>query len=302
MDTKLLDVYLYGMTVYSTLHLLDHYPEPDTYGEIKDTYQVVGGEVGNSAIVLASLGCRVRIDGPYLGSKTAREAQSFMGRFGIDCSLLKTDDSFDGVMDMVLIDKQTRTVFGRFGEYFSGPKLWSMPHEKSISDCSIVALDPFFKEESLEVSRICKRLGKPYVTIDSPFDSEIYKNAAAIVVSNEYIQNHYKGFDITELMNCYLQEAEGLVIFTFGGREIFYGRKGCEVKRILPYKVEVKSTLGAGDTFRAGVVYGLMNGFDDDRTVRFAAATAAMVCTRFPFALNPPSLDEIEAMAENRQI
>lgn len=30
------DIYLYGMTVLSTIHLLDGtYPEPDTYREIK---------------------------------------------------------------------------------------------------------------------------------------------------------------------------------------------------------------------------------------------------------------------------
>ncbi|MDP4089371.1 MAG: carbohydrate kinase family protein, partial [Bacillota bacterium] len=85
----------------------------------------------------------------------------------------------------------------------------------------------------------------------------------------------------------------GLVIFTFGSEEIFYGRKGGNINRMRPYKVEVKSTLGAGDTFRAGVVYGVLNEFSDKDTIKFAAATAAMVCSRFPMALNPPTLDEI---------
>jgi len=63
-----------------------------------------------------------------------------------------------------------------------------------------------------------------------------------------------------------------------------------------PLCVEAKSTLGAGDTFRAGVMHGLLCGMSDRETVHFAAATAACVCRRFPFALNPPSIDEIFAL------
>lgn len=55
--------------------------------------------------------------------------------------------------------------------------------------------------------------------------------------------------------------------------------------------------MAAGDTFRGGVVYGLIRGMNDEDTVRFAAATAACVCRRFPMALDPPGLDEIMELA-----
>ena len=65
------DVYLYGMIVYSTLHrLAGEYPDADGYGEIEDTQIVPGGETGNSAIVLAKWGHRVKVAGPFLGRKT----------------------------------------------------------------------------------------------------------------------------------------------------------------------------------------------------------------------------------------
>lgn len=83
-----IDVYLYGMTVFSNLYMLDAYPKPDTYGEILETYQVTGGEVGNSAIVLSNLGYQVKIDGPYLGVKTKEGILKFMSRFNIDCQVL----------------------------------------------------------------------------------------------------------------------------------------------------------------------------------------------------------------------
>jgi sugar/nucleoside kinase (ribokinase family) len=66
----------------------------------------------------------------------------------------------------------------------------------------------------------------------------------------------------------------------------------------MPFPVVPRCTLGAGDTFRAGVIHGVLRGWDDGRIVRFAAATAACACQRFPMAHNPPSLAEVGALAE----
>lgn len=294
-----LDVYLYGVTVYSTIHLLEgDYPKADTYGEIKQTHYVPGGETGNSALILANLGYQVKIDGPFLGSKSKDGILDFYRNFSIDCSALTYDPSYDGLLDMVLIDPHTRTVFGKFGQYFGGgAKRWSQPDEAAIALAKIVALDPWFREESQRVAEYCVKHGKPYVTIDCAPDSYYHINAAATVISNEYIQNNFPDEEIKALLQRYIDASQGLVIFTFGSREILFGRKGGTIQSITPFKVEVKSTLGAGDTFRAGVVYGLLNGLSDLDTVKFAAATAASVCKRFPMALDPPGLDEIRELA-----
>lgn len=293
-EAKKPEIYLYGMTVLSTIHRLDgSYPEPDTYREIKETYIIPGGETANSAIILANLGYLVKIDGPYLGVKTNEAIKDFCGSYSIDCSGLHFDPSFDGVQDLVLIDKHSRTVFGKFKSYFEGEKRWTKPDETAIQSAKIVSLDPFFGDESRSVAKYCADIDKKYVTIDCPPDSLIYQNAAATVISNEFIRNQFPEEDIRILMKKYTEAANSLVIFTFGAREILYGRKGQEIQRLVPYKVDVKSTLGAGDTFRAGVVYGVLNEMDDENIVKFAAATAASVCKRFPMALDPPGIDEI---------
>jgi sugar/nucleoside kinase (ribokinase family) len=94
-----------------------------------------------------------------------------------------------------------------------------------------------------------------------------------------------------------LQEtAEGLVILTQGGGDMLYGRKGEITSRMKPFPVEVKSTLGAGDTFKAGCVYGLLHGMPDAELVRFASACSAVAITRFPLPLHPPRLKEVQAL------
>lgn len=290
------DIYLYGMTLVSTMNLLDgDFPELDTYGEIKESYILPGGETGSCAIVLASLGCSVKIDGNFQGSKTIDVLNKYLvEKYKVDMSGVYNDPTFDGVQDMILIAGNTRTCFGRFNSYYSNEtKRWKTPAKEDIANSKVVGLDPFFMEQSDSVAQYCHELGKKYVTIDCKPESILHKYSEVNVISNEFIRNTYPNTDIAELFKTYTENTEGLVIFTFGSREIMFGRKDQEIHKIKPYQVNVQSTLGAGDTFKAGAIYGVFREMSDEDIVKFAAATAGTVCSRFPLALNPPSLEMI---------
>lgn len=64
------------------------------------------------------------------------------------------------------------------------------------------------------------------------------------------------------MLQKYMDASDGLTIFTLGAREIRFGRKGGKIRSFEPYQVDVVSTLGAGDTFKAGCVYALWAGMD----------------------------------------
>jgi sugar/nucleoside kinase (ribokinase family) len=72
-----------------------------------------------------------------------------------------------------------------------------------------------------------------------------------------------------------------------------YGRQGAPSRQFKPYRVEVVDSAGAGDSFRAGVIYGLLQQWSDDQTIRYAAAVAGMVCASFPGVLNSPTHAEV---------
>lgn len=289
------DIYLYGMNLITTMYLLEgSYPKPDFYSEIKKSYVFPGGETGNCAIVLASFGCHVKIDGTYLGRRTRDPFLNFFSSLQVDTSRLYFDETFEGLEDLVIIDKSTRTVFGRFNAYFSdGMRRWSKPCVDDIRNAKVVGLDPFFDTESAVVAKHCHELNKKYVTIDCKPESELHQYAAATIISNEFIKNNYEHSDIDILYSEYISSSNALVIFTFGSSAICFGRKNEPLRRIIPYQIEVESTLGAGDTFKAGVIYGILNNMEDEEIVKFAAATAATVCSRFPLGLNPPNIDDI---------
>ena len=134
------------------------------------------------------------------------------------------------------------------------------------------------------------------MTIDCPHDSALHRHAAVNVVSKECTGQHYVGMKPEAVMERMTETAEGLTIMTQGGGDMLYGRKGEEIHRMKPFSVDVKSTLGAGDTFKAGCVYALLNGMNDDELVRFASACSTVAISRFPLPLYPPTLEEVQKL------
>jgi len=292
------NIYMYGMVCYSTIHrLAGAFPKLDTYGEIAESHYLPGGEAGNSAVILKKFGHAVKLEGPLLGMRTQAPVKAFYEGIGVDVSGMGYDPSFPGVEDLVIVAEHSRTVFGGYANYFTIPtERWQAPDEAAIAAADIVGLDPFFKKESEAVARLCVKHAVPYVTIDCAPESFMAENAVGLVISNEYIQNYHAGEDVEALLRRYTSRAKGLVVFTFGGRAILFARGSSAIGHFAPYKVKVVSTLGAGDTFRAGIMLGILASGGDREIVKFGAATAACVCTKFPIGLNPPEKEEIAAL------
>ena len=297
------DVYLFGQVLGTHSFLLrDGFLKPDEYAEIKDQYFLPGGETGTAATVLDSLGVSVRMDGTWIGTEVAPMLKAFYAGKKVDLSSLHFMEDDVGVMDYVVIAGLVRSPMGRFQTLFaSGKRCWNVPKEDDIAGCKVCAIDPFFMEESLLAADLCRKHKIPYVTIDSPHDSPLHKNAAVNVVSKECTGEHYKGMSAEEIMKLMQQETDGLTIITQGGGEMLYARKDEEIHHMQPFSVQVKSTLGAGDTFKAGCVYGLLRGLSDEELVRFASACSAIAISRFPLPLNPPRLDEVLALIQGVQ-
>lgn len=292
------DVYLFGQVLGTHSFLLKNgFLQPDEYSEIGEQYFLPGGETGTAATVLDALGVSVRMDGTWIGTSVAPMLQSFYAQKRVDLSPLRMWADSPGVMDYVVIAGLVRSPMGRFQTLFStGNRWWSVPKESDIAGCKAAAIDPFFRDESLLAADICIRHGIPYVTIDCPHDSPLHRRAAVNVVSKECTAQHYPGMPPEAVMEQLQETAEGLVILTQGGKDMLYGRQDGPIRRMRPFQVEVKSTLGAGDTFKAGCVYAVLHGMPDEETVRFASACSAIAISRFPLPLHPPTLEEVSAL------
>lgn len=291
------DAYLFGQVLGTHSFLLrGGFLQPDEYSEIDAQYFLPGGETGTACTVLASLGVNVRMDGTHIGRKVAPMLKEFYKDKTVDLSPLQFVEG-DGVMDYVVIAGLVRSPMGRFQTLFSDDtRWWSIPREEDLLGCRAASVDPFFRAESDRVAELCIKHHIPYVTIDSMHDSFLHKYCAINVVSGECMHWHYQGMSKEEVMALMQENTDGLTIITSGGGEMLYARKGEEIKRMKPFTVEVKSTLGAGDTYKAGCVYALLQGMNDDETVRFASACSGIAISRFPLPLHPPTLEEVNAL------
>jgi len=297
------DVYLYGMISASTVYVLDEnflYPPANQYAEINKMLPSVGGEAVNSAIMLSKLGLSTKLDGNWLNPKNAPTIIEILNLFQIDISRLTVKEGC-GTEEIVITDRESRTVFGNYASFHSGEKQWNTPVEDDIINSKIVALDPYFKVEAPMVARWCVEHGKPYVTLDCRYDEFMAQHAASVVISHELRDQAYPDDDMNVIFNNYVENCNGLIIFTFGSDELWYGRKGVPIKRFEPYKIVPVDTTGAGDSFRGAIAYGLLQGWSDDQVVRFASAVAACVCLTIPHSINAPGLDGVLRFMEEQQ-
>lgn len=292
-------IYLYGQVMATESFLLEgEYPKADGYAAIARRHFHVGGETGTAAAILASLGEQLKIGGTHIGSRNRDLIRSYFTDKNVDISELKESD-FEGAVDYMIIAGDTRTGLGEWSKYYARKERWyELASEASIRDCSVCALDPFWEAEG---PLLCNQYHKQYVTIDSTYDSVFTKYCEVIAISHEFLDGTYPGIPYEELMVTYTKHTDGLVIFTMGGNPLLYARKGHEIQYFTPYRVTIESTLGAGDSFKAGCVYALAKHLPDDDIVKTASAVAAAACMHFPIADTPPTLELIQSIMNSNE-
>lgn len=88
---------------------------------------------------------------------------------------------------------------------------------------------------------------------------------------------------------------DGVLCVTLGVR----GAMALEGDRLLhlpAFSVRALDTTGAGDVFRGSFIYGYLQGWPLEDTIRFANAAAAVSCTRLGAMASVPSLEETQRL------
>ena len=287
-------VYAYGVIAPSRLIELDGaFPPEAGYGEITRIHSSIGGEAAAGAYVLARMGIATKLSGTRLG--TDPDSMRVLGHLtaaGVDCSGVATDAE-NPVTELVFSGSSERTVFGSYGRMLAD-QAWNPPSRDDIESADFVCLDPFFGAASQQAAQWCREASVPYVTVDTPLDSDLARHAAAIVISEEFALRTFEHDDPDAIVSSFTHSCEGLVVLTRGSKPLLFARPDTEPQWFSPFEVEARDTTGAGDSFRAGMIYGMLRAYDDTRLIETASAVAAIVSQRVPGVLTSPTAEELE--------
>lgn len=152
-----------------------------------------------------------------------------------------------------------------------------------------ISVDPNIRLEIMDRERIYELMGPVLELADIVIPSE---------GELELIYN--RKLSETEAIADLLSKNAEYVILKQGERGCTFYWKGGELSVLAYENVEVVDATGCGDSFCAGVVYGLAKGWSVEKTARFANAVGAITATKKGAMEGANSIDEVYEFIKTR--
>lgn len=182
------------------------------------------------------------------------------------------------------------------------------PEEDLLNDISILEIAFYYRQQrgntaSAQLARMAIDRGIRIVSMDmlNPQD-ELVRSTEVIINSAASILEQYPGVDPCQHCRTLQSKSGGVVILTDGSHLIHaYDRDGAHYS-LLPPEVHEVETTGAGDSFRAGIIYGLINDWPLANSLRWAAAVSGLQVQRSLAQDKPASKEQITKLADQLNV
>ncbi len=292
------DVLCYGTISMDNITRLDHLPNPKRDAIAHDEYNEVGGEALQVAIPLAIWGLRVLVVGNAIGT-------DWKGRF--IANELDRYPSIDARYVQCRADVRTpfmRVLVTPDGErsriaywYDEAPQVELT--EEMMRQARLLSVDAYGHEERARAAAVARALQRPVISADAiHLSSPLASLSDVIIISSAWLLVNYP--DVFEYDHALDLQANGAgtIIITDGARPVLVVRADGSAFGVEPYQIAgVLDTSGAGNLFKAGLIYGwLQPDWPLEQKVKFACAAAGLFCSRKSGAEPPPSLEAIRAL------
>jgi sugar/nucleoside kinase (ribokinase family) len=119
--------------------------------------------------------------------------------------------------------------------------------------------------------------------------------------SGPFIRQHFPGVDVRQHARMLQSISKGIIIVTDGPRTVYALDTQGNGFSVTPPAVTAVDATGAGDAFRAGLLYGLLHGFDLPRSLCWGVATGSLKVQNLGAATTLPDFKEIESLANRLQ-
>ncbi len=300
------DVVGFGTNAVDFLIQVPEYPKFDSKIELTEYTKSAGGEVATTVVGLQRLGAKTA----YIGRFGTDEA----GNYGLQTLIdegVNTDfaEQIKGArtqIAFIIIDERNgeRTVIWKRDKQLSFDK--SEVSDEIATLGKVLHFTPHDTQACIKLAKIARENGTIIsIDIDDIFEDieELLPLVDIFISSAEFagkfigIKDKYKS--LQELKNRYGYKIVGMTLGETGSLMLceneFIETKGFQVPN------GCKDTTGAGDSFRAGFLYGLLNGETIEQSAKMANAVAALKCREIGARTALPKIQEVKDIMESEK-
>ncbi|MDX1933082.1 MAG: carbohydrate kinase family protein [Capsulimonadales bacterium] len=268
------------VVVYGTvcLDILARVRTPDS--PMTEAVEFPGGEAFNTATALAGWEVNVLLTGTAIGADVEGDRlRQLLDHHPLGLPRTFVPDiptATTPVCQVRVTPDGERYMSGRgFREAVAPPPL----PEPVLATRPIFAVDPNLGEAAVLETVRAASFGCSIVAMDFGHREDIVALSRIVVESRERLLRQGRTDPPETLAAGWVAAGAQTAIVTLGAEGCVVADRADGVFPVPAFSVSpIVDTTGAGDTFRAGLCYGLLRGMSLQRTVRFATAAAALHC------------------------
>ena len=262
-----------------------------------------GGQVANAMAACAAFGLQARFLGPMGTDANGQRVRAELAARGVDVSAAIVREAANQFA-VILVDERSGE---RIVLWDRDPRLLVRADDLDpalFGGARVLHVDDVDEEGAIAAARLAAARG---LTVTSDLDRVTERTAAVVdSVTIPIFASHVPGAltgegDVERALRRLRRPHHALLVVTLGVDGAI-ALMDDRVVRSPAFTVEAVDTTGAGDVFRAGLIYGLLADWPIENSLRFANAAAAVSCTRLGAMRAVPTLREVEDLIQRQPL
>ncbi len=291
-----------GHSALDRVFTVEAWPQASAKVRAQTCVEVGGGMAANAAVAVARLGGEAHFWGPAGADSVADVMRAQLQAAGVDARGLRRFAGLSSSTSAILIDARgERLIVSYRGSALAAPADW-LPLDQ-VGAAGALLADVRWPQGASAALRAARRAGIPSV-IDAdtaePATLQALAGEAEYAIFSEHGLAGFAGGDASGMeagLRRALALGARLAAVTLGARGAFWIEAGQAggLRHVPAFAVPVIDTLAAGDVFHGAFALELARRETPESALRYAAAAAAIKCTRPGGRSGCPSRDEVES-------